>query len=144
MWIWDIDGTLADLSHRLHFAKVKDWDSFYARVLGDTPISPGVELCSLMLQAGEEVAFVTGRSEVSREDTREWLEAHLGVEAGRCLLLMRPEGDYRPDVKLKGEIADRMLESSYRVMGVFEDRARVVEMWRARGIPCYQVEKGDY
>lgn len=143
LWIWDIDGTLADLEHRLHFQQSRDYDSFYAHVGGDSPISPGVELCTIMLQAGCQIAFVTGRSEVCWQDTLDWLTRHVG-NVNNCALLMRPDGDYRPDIELKGEIADRLIKRGIYIAGVFEDRARVVEMWRARGIPCYHVDKGDY
>lgn len=38
--IVDIDGTVADLSHRIHFieGEKKDWDSFYNNVEKDKPI----------------------------------------------------------------------------------------------------------
>jgi len=32
----------------------------------------------------------------------------------------------------------------YDIKGVFEDRNRVVAMWRRRGIRCYQVIDGNY
>jgi len=31
-----------------------------------------------------------------------------------------------------------------RIAGVFEDRDRVVAMWRANGLTCYQVAAGDF
>ena len=38
--IVDIDGTVADLRHRLHFiqGEKKDWDAFYSHAGEDSPI----------------------------------------------------------------------------------------------------------
>lgn len=46
IYIFDIDGTLADLSHRLHFIQKKpaDWDGFFAACSDDAPIPEVIEL----------------------------------------------------------------------------------------------------
>ena len=41
----------------------------------------------------------------------------------------------------------RMQEHNFdigNVLGVFEDRDRVVKMWRDLGITCFQVAEGDF
>ena len=57
---------------------------------------------------------------------------------------MRAEGDYRADDVVKGELLDRILADGYHPELVFDDRTRVVNMWRARGIMCAQVAEGDF
>ena len=45
--IFDIDGTILDISHRVKFAlqNPKDWKSFYSNMDADQPIE---EICSLL------------------------------------------------------------------------------------------------
>ena len=31
-----------------------------------------------------------------------------------------------------------------RLTAVFDDRDKVVQMWRENGVPCFQVAKGDF
>jgi hypothetical protein len=41
----DFDGTLADITHRLHFiqGEHKDWPAFYRACVDDTPIMPMIQ-----------------------------------------------------------------------------------------------------
>ena len=45
-YIFDIDGTLADCSHRLHYisGEHKDWDAFYKECVNDKPIMGVIEV----------------------------------------------------------------------------------------------------
>lgn len=141
VYIFDLDGTLADIRHRLHFieGKKKDWDAFYDACVHDIPISNTIHVLNqLCLQ--EEVIICSGRSERVREQTEEWL-AEYGVYYDK--LLMRPIGDTRPDAELKLEWLNSG-ELGNSILGVFEDRDRMVKMWREQGLTCYQVCEGDY
>jgi hypothetical protein len=61
------------------------------------------------------------------------------------LMKMRPDGDHTEDTALKSDWYDAMLEEDKdRLMFVFEDRTRVVNMWRSKGVPCFQVAPGDF
>jgi hypothetical protein len=87
------------------------------------------------------VILVSGRVERTREKTVAWLkESFVHYDA----LLMRPDGDFRADDVLKEEILDRDILPNYAVDMAFDDRDRVVAMWRRRGIPCLQVAPGDF
>ena len=58
---------------------------------------------------------------------------------------MRDEGDYTPDDELKAQWYENMLiEDRHRIKGVFDDRDRVVKMWRSKGLTCFQVGYGDF
>jgi len=88
-YVFDIDGTLADATHRLHFIKdmtywksvngsvpKPDWDSFLSdeQVVEDTPIKAIWEiLYSLLLSPGNRVIFITSRKESQRYTTYHWL-----------------------------------------------------------------------
>lgn len=137
-YLFDIDGTLADLSHRLHHIQKepKDWGAFFAACAGDAPIE---HICALarILPA----VFVSGRSDQCRSDTEKWLTLHVGFCAP---LYMRAEGDHRHDDIVKGELLDRIVADGFKPIMAFDDRDQVVAMWRSRGIPCAQVAPGNF
>ena len=57
---------------------------------------------------------------------------------------MRKAGDYRPDAKVKEELLTQVKADGYEPILAFEDRERVVDMWRRNGIQCCQVAPGDF
>jgi hypothetical protein len=59
-------------------------------------------------------------------------------------LLMRPEGDHRSDEVVKKEIWEKKIKPWYDVVAVFDDRDRVVKMWRDEGLLCVQSYYGDF
>jgi len=57
---------------------------------------------------------------------------------------MRPDDDRRPDDEIKAEILGRMRETGLQPLMAFDDRDKVVAMWRANGVPCAQVAEGAF
>lgn len=150
--IVDIDGTVADLRHRLHFiqGEKKDWDAFYARVSGDFPIESTLSVINLMAHSGAQLVFVTGRPNKCYLETVNWLERYLPPYATmirRPMYFFRKNGDFRPDTVVKKEIYENELKAvgiTPENTVVFEDRSGVVYMWRTLGFICFQVADGDY
>lgn len=136
--ICDIDGTLANLDHRLHHVKPKegkvDWDAFFEAAKDDVIIEP-IRMLVVALRSRYQIALVTGRPEKTKAATKLWL----GRE---CVpydaLYMRPDGDTRADYIVKEEILDKMLAAGHEVQMVIDDRQTVVDMWRRRGLVCLQ------
>lgn len=146
-YLFDIDGTIADLTHRLpHIQKIpKDWDSFFGACPDDAPIPHIIELArDLSKQA--TVIFVSGRSDKVRTETEAWISTHVWGEdrPHKSPLVMRKEGDHRPDNLVKAELLDEVLSHGWKPIMAFDDRNQVVKMWRERGIPCAQVAEGDF
>ena len=59
--VFDIDGVLADATHREHHlsSRTKDWDAFFAEVGGDAVIDEGRQ--RLLAEArGNEVVLLSG------------------------------------------------------------------------------------
>lgn len=141
-YIFDIDGTLADITHRLyHIQKEpKDWKRFFADCTHDQPITHMVALCSLLIDY-VPVLFVSGRSDEVRRETLEWL--HKYKLYGKKLY-MRKAGDHKPDHLLKLELLANIRADGYEPVMVFDDRTAVVQAWRKAGIPCAQVADGDF
>jgi len=141
-YIFDLDGTLADCTHRLHFINngKKDWPAFFAACKDDAPIHHMIELCA-ELEVSGRIVICSGRSDVVRDDTMRWL-----IENGLSpdLLMMRKQGDHRPDHVVKLEMLTDLRAMNYNPTMAFDDRDQVVKMWRENGVPCAQVAPGDF
>lgn len=142
--VFDLDGTLADGEHRVHHItkEPKDWDAFFAACADDMPIPAALQTLEAFTERAEHrVEIWTGRSDQVRAETERWLAAYVGHAFERVLTLrMRKAGDHRNDDVLKAEWIDQHGLPDL----VFEDRARVVDMWRKRGAVCFQVAAGDF
>jgi phosphoglycolate phosphatase-like HAD superfamily hydrolase len=92
--VFDVDGVLADVRHRLRYVerRRKDWDAFFGAAADDPPLSQGVALAQESARDCE-VVYVTGRPERCRADTVAWFARH-GLPSGE--LRMRPDRDRRP------------------------------------------------
>lgn len=138
--IFDLDGTLADIEHRQHLARGpdKNWDQFFAGIHADTPRRILFDLMTHLQTAGYEVQIWSGRPEKTRTMSEDWLRKHgCALKIAR----MRPDGDFQPDDKLK----ESWLHSlKVKPVMVYDDRDRVVAMWRKNGILCAQVADGDF
>lgn len=142
--IFDIDGTLADVAHRLHHLDgEKDWGAFFRDMQDDAVIEPVAELARLLHKAVEAghgldaVLIVTARPDRPdwRRTTLDWLDVH-GIPYDR--IYFRPEGDTRQDQLVKAAILQRILDEGYEPVLVVDDRPQVVKMWRAHGITTLQ------
>ncbi len=139
--IFDIDGTLADVSERLHHIKKKpkDWDAFFKGIPQDKAIRSMVRLCNILYESGIKILLCTGRREQDRAETVKWL-AQQGVNYHE--LILRPNGDRRSDVIVKREMLAGIDRN--KILFVVEDRSGVVEMWRSEGLVCLQCAPGEF
>lgn len=141
--IVDIDGTLADCSHRLHFIKKKpkDWVSFHGRVSLDEVNQWCERIVNRFFAHGDDVILISGRAHDSLDSTIRWLRwNHLWFSE----IYVREPGDYRDDHIVKKELYERHVKGKYDVLFVIEDRKRVVDMWRAEGLVCLQCADGNF
>lgn len=138
----DIDGTISDATHRLHFIKgeEKRWDEFYTASVLETPISGVIDLLKAYRSSGFPIVLLTGRNDAYREITNMWLDYH---DVPYDLLVMRSPGDRRLDYQIKVEWLKEFREKA-KVSVVFEDRKRVVEAMRELGLTVFHVAEGDY
>lgn len=145
--IFDLDGTLANAEHRVHFIRQepRDWDGYHAACPLDTPKWPIIELATNLIRRGNNLEIWTGRREIVRPQTEAWLAKHgLSYFHGKRIL-MRPTNDFREDTVLKGEWLDKaLLGGCFKPDLVIEDRDRMIRMWRSRGIMALQCEEGLY
>lgn len=139
----DLDGTLADCSHRLHFIQEtpKKWTEFFAECHKDVPIQHVVEFVRMLWSVGYDIWITSGRSDECKEKTVEWLCKH-GISYNK--LIMRKAGDYTDDGTLKKSWIENRTIPIEQVAFSLDDRTRVVKAWRSIGVPCFQVRDGDF
>ena len=146
VFLCDLDGTLANIDHRLHFIKgeKKDWKSFFGEIKNDKVNEWCRQLIMAMKLRGYEIVYATGRtgSHEVREDTVVWLMKNGLYENG--IVYFREDGDYRPDHVVKKEMFEKDISSHHNVLFVVDDRKRVVDMWRSLGFVCLQCAKGNF
>lgn len=149
LYIFDLDGTLALIDHRRHILDDGDhdkWRRFYAACNKDKPNTPVLTLMEAT-RLFSDVWIFSGRSDEVRVKTVDWLTKHTSFTSDDLdtALVMRAEGDHTADHVLKRQWYDSMLdEDRRRLCMVFDDRDRVVKMWRSLGVTCAQVAEGDF
>lgn len=129
--ICDIDGTLAHMN-----GKRSPYD--YKKVQGDeVDAAVAHVLDGISLIGYAKVIIFSGRDEVCRPETEEWLERN-DIEYD-ALYMRRSnhfnvEGDEKsgqvPDTIVKAEMLEKYIVGQYNVLCVIDDRPVVCRMWR--------------
>lgn len=150
LYIFDLDDTLRDAKHRHHLVEGADkqgdsaaWNAFYMAAEFDPPIQSIVRLFNSLLYSGADIILMTGSSDIARQITVDWLLKHTAYRDE--LLMMRPHTSRTPDLEIKKSWYKAMSDADRaRLVCVFEDRQRVVDMWRSIGVTCCQVAPSQY
>ena len=148
VYVFDIDGTLADCTHRIHLidkrlhphSKDRDYNRFFDEMCDDDPIEYMVNLCRALIDNNEDVVFLTGRPERTREATIDWLNENglaVGIDMASSErdsvynLIMRSDDDDRPSTVCKKElINDYFTNTELDRALFFEDSPDNVKMMR--------------
>lgn len=140
---FDIDGTLANIEHRLDYvrSKPKNWKAFDAGIPNDIVNDPVASVFDAMVDAGHTVILASGRNDRSRQATVDWLTANSLV--GYQKLYMRKADDFRSDDIVKQEILDQIIADYGKKPDMwFDDRPRVVKAIRSQGVFVFDVYQG--
>lgn len=122
--IVDVDGTLAINSHRNIFD--------LTRVNTDTPNMLVVDIIRALKSIEYKIIVVSGREEIAKNDTIDWLFTHLKFKPDECFF--RKTGDYRSDDLIKIEFFESF-KNNYHIVGAIDDRPKVImNCWKALGI----------
>lgn len=144
--IFDVDGTLADVSPYLHYIRnvnndpnfKKDFDKFHAESINALPNYEVVEMLNHAFFDQKHVIIVTSRRETWRGVTSYWLAKN---DIGHHALYMRKDGDFRPDYEVKSEILGR-IKKHWNVTHAVDDNPAVLRLWFEHGIPTTKI--GDW
>lgn len=138
----DIDGTVADCSHRLPTLTRIDewhlhpsstisiddlWKDFYYQANKDEPVVGSLRGVMVLVRNFKNLTYVTGRSGLIEQLTREWLFGHGFPNAP---LVMRSETDNRPSVTVKKDLVQKFVGE--RILGV-DDDPKILEMYHSLG-----------
>lgn len=127
-----------------------DWPAFFAACVDDAPNPPVIATLHQLLRSGAEVRVWSGRSSIVMNETLSWMRRHVFTDPKRydpdkVELCMRIEGDFTPDEELKAGWLEAMSSADRkRLVAVFDDRDKVVSMWRSKGVACFQVAPGEF
>lgn len=145
--IADLDGTIALCDHRRHFVEgpKKDWDAFFKACINDVPNIPVIRMLNALNFQYYKIIIVSGRSTSVRDITEFWLDQnHVPYD----FLYMRPPRNYTPDEYLKFQMLQDIKKDlgffDENVLCIFDDRQKVVDMWRENGFTCFQVAPGNF
>ena len=162
--IFDLDGTLADITVRKELATKSngklDWDVFFdpSNIKLDVPNEPVVKMAQMFAENDFNIVIFSGRNDRSFHTTKSWLSRH---KVPFHKLIMRPdkflnwgekiadgniatqEMRFMPDEILKKHMLDLFVDIN-DVFLVVDDRQKVVDMWRSLGLTVFQVAEGDF
>lgn len=157
--IFDIDGVLADCSHRLRFiqGEEKDWDSFHSdeELEKDSPMPRGFDLFKKISASFDytldrnrdfveihQVIFITGRPNRNREATKKWFFNSFGFSINDFLLFMRDDKDHRKAVHYKKSVIQQLPLMGINPTLAVDDDIEICKMYVKSGIPalCFMSE----
>lgn len=158
MIIFNLDGTLADCSHRQHLVDCKkfrekqdiinvsfkpNWKAFYEACDMDLPIRPTIEILRKLTLFREDIEIWSGRCESVREKTEKWIIENIFGNNDIVLPVIRmcPIGDYTPDDELKERWFDEALAEGKKIDFVFDDSEKCCNMWRRHDIFTFYVNQ---
>lgn len=154
LYIFDLDGTMALIEHRRHLVEKKDrkefkpdWKAFYAACVHDAPNWPVIGTFLQLYSCGADCRIWSGRSDEVKNQTIDWLQVYLQLQPRAIfdILKMRPDVDFSPDEQLKKKWLNALPPTDRnRLCAVFDDRDKVVAMWRKEGVACFQVAPGEF
>lgn len=141
--VLDIDGTLADLTHREHYVdkddpSEEDWQNFLSpeEVKKDTPIEAAQKTISDPEFTGqfEKILFLTGRPESLRKTTKEWLNKNYSFHPSITDLWMRNDTDRRPASEVKKDLVEEIKkEYEGRELIFIDDETENLDMFSEYG-----------
>lgn len=144
-YIFDLDGTLADGTHRLdklpteNLHLTESWVEFSRLSQYDTPIKATIQVMNNLMDSNDGIIILTGRSDDVERETIKWLADN---DCEYDFLVMRSSADNRKDTVIKEEFLRCIgLE---RIIAAWDDSPKVIEHFRSLGITTYQVcDYGD-
>ncbi|MAV30914.1 MAG: hypothetical protein CL866_09005 [Cycloclasticus sp.] len=145
--IVDLDGTIALNEHRHHYIYPKngskpDWNSFFLACIDDTPNMAVIHSIEAFKKSGYKIHIMSARGMIAHKETVDWL-SKFSITYDE--LTMRNIGCYKPDEELKQYWIEKLYPNYQEdILCVFDDRDKVVNMWRSLGLTCFQVAEGDF
>lgn len=129
LYIFDIDGVVADIAHRLHYMHEKNYEKFYSdeEIAKDEENAAGIDLVNRLFEPDDSfVMFMTGRPKSSDKATWKWLNEHKVKHAQTGFF--RDNGDYRPSPIVKVEGVKQAITEIKGILDKVSEYGRVGEL----------------
>lgn len=141
--IFDMDGTLCDVSAIHHFVEgdEKDFDAFHGGAIDCPPHPHVVEAVAAAREASNAILIVTSRSAKWRDYTIMWLDKH---KIAFDRLYMRIEADFRHDYLIKADILKAIRKDGFEPIHAWDDSPKVIALWRENGIEVTEVARAYF
>lgn len=140
----DLDGTLCNITHRLHWVNTdvnkKDWKRFFSS-LNEDSVNEWCRDIIYKFSDTHKIIYCSGRPDDYRKQTEMWLKEN---SLSTHDLYMRRRGDFRSDHIIKEILLDFEILTRFDPYFVIDDRKQVVDMWRRRGVTTLQCDEGDF
>lgn len=147
--ICDLDGTLAlfgnkrnpydasqcDLTDEPNLAVLNTLRMYQSGIINDAAEPPSLQ----------KIFFFSGRTDKYRAPTERFLLNKCGFDVNGDPIFdlhMRQDGDMTADEIIKEQMYKDHIEGKYNVLFVFDDRPKVVRMWKRIGLPVFNVGSG--
>lgn len=146
--IFDLDGTIALVDERRKLSTKSNgkinWDLFFnpKYINLDKPNQAVIKILRALKMRSFKVIILSGRLETTKNATLQWLKKNDIKFDEIKMRKNNPKGKYISDVELKESWLNEIGKEN--IMCVFDDRTKIVEMWRRNGLTCFQVAKGDF
>mgnify|MGYP003336656652 FL=1 len=134
-FIFDLDGTLCDANGRNYYTPTDK------EILADLPIKSVINVLNSLYMDNYQIIFVSGREDKYFRATIIWLMNNTNLSTD-VKIFMRKTGDKRPDNEIKTEIYNNFIKDNYNVLGVFDDREKVIKAWKELGLFVFDVSQG--
>jgi hypothetical protein len=140
-YIFDVDGTLANVDPYLHHVRGsnRDYEAFHEASIDALPNIEVVEMLNHAFFDQMHVIIVTSRKEVWRGLTSYWLAKN---DIGHHALYMRSDNDNRPDYEVKKDILLK-IKKHWNVIHAVDDNPNVIKLWEDYGIPTTKIGTWD-
>ena len=140
-YIFDVDGTLANVDPYLHHVRGsnRDYEAFHEASIDALPNIEVVEMLNHAFFDQMHVIIVTSRKEKWRGLTSYWLAKN---DIGHHALYMRSDDDNRPDYEVKKDILLK-IKNHWNVIHAVDDNPNVIRLWENYGIPTTKIGTWD-
>ena len=140
-YIFDVDGTLANVDPYLHYVRGsnRDYEAFHEASIDALPNIEVVEMLNHAFFDQMHIIIVTSRKEVWRGLTSYWLAKN---DIGHHALYMRSDDDNRPDYEVKKDILLK-IKKHWNVIHAVDDNPNVIKLWEDHGIPTTKTGNWD-
>ena len=140
-YIFDVDGTLANVDPYLHHVRGpnRDYNAFHEASIDALPNIEVVQMLNNAVSDRHAILIVTSRKEKYRGLTSMWLAKN---NIRSHALFMRADDDSRPDYEAKKDMLDK-INILWDVLHAVDDNPNVIRLWQDHKIPTTKIGTWD-